>query len=112
VADRGSITPIMMAVVAVSVGVSSVTARVGREQIETFHLETAADAVALALATGDHALGLAVAQNNQVLIVDWEISGNAASGFEARVTVGRFGADQWAEPGRQKYAQARASTKP
>jgi len=110
--DRGSVTPIMMVVVAVSLGVSSLTARVGRGHIENFHLDIAADAVALAMATGDRDLGLVVAEHNQVRIVDWEISGNAASGFEASVTIGRSEQDQTQKPGLQKYAHARASTKP
>ena len=105
--DRGSITPLMVAVVALALGASSVTARIGRIFLERARVEAVADAVALAMAGGDEDLGLAVAVRNQVRITDLEISGEFGLGFEALVTVvsERF-------PGEQYQGIARASTKP
>jgi hypothetical protein len=96
----------MMAVVALALGASSVTARIGRTLLEQARVDAVADAVALAMASGDESLGRAVAISNQVLIIDLEISGESGLGFEALVTVvsERF-------PGEKYQGIARASTK-
>lgn len=86
-ADRGSATPIMMGIVAVAVVVASMSVRLGREFTEAVRLQSAADAVALALATGDRELASVVASSNSVRIVDESVIGDAETGFEATVTV-------------------------
>jgi len=97
----------MMAVVALALGATSVTAQIGRTFLERARVEAVADAVALAMASGDENLGLAVADSNQVRITDLEISGEPDLGFDALVTVvsERF-------PKEKYQGTARASTKP
>lgn len=85
--DRGSITPIMIVVVASTVMSISLTARLGREIVGAARLDAAAGAVALALATGDRNLGGLVASANGVRIVDARILGDVMAGFDATVTV-------------------------
>ena len=97
----------MMAVVALALGASSVTARIGRIYLERARVEAVADAVALAMANGDENLGLAVAESNQVRITNQVISGEPTSGFEALVTV-----VSERIPGERYQGTARASTKP
>ncbi|MFM8482242.1 MAG: hypothetical protein ACKOBT_02695 [Actinomycetota bacterium] len=86
-ADRGSATPIMMGIVAVAVVVASMSALLGREFTEAVRLQSAADAVALALATGDRELAGVVASSNSVQIVEESLVGDPEMGFEAMVTV-------------------------
>lgn len=103
--DQGSVTPLMMAVVALSLLAVSFTARVGEAHLHKVRVDAAADAVALALATGDEELARIVASRNQVRIVDLDIRGTVNAGFDAIVTVvtNRSPAES---------AMARASTKP
>lgn len=106
-----------MAAVAFAVGAISLTARVGDRYLEISQIDAAADAVALAMASGDHALSHEVARWNRVRITSSEITGDHESGFDVWVTVeamtepGEDVADQgsfWSE----YRGQARASTKP
>lgn len=99
--DRGSITPIMMVVVASTVMAMSLTARLGRDVAHASQLDAVAGAVALALATGDREVGVLVAAANGVRIVDVRILGDSVTGFDATVTVADTGG----------HGRARASTR-
>lgn len=85
--DRGSATPVVLGVVGLAVVVASMTARLGREFTEALRLRSAAEAVALALATGDRDLASDVASSNSVRIVDESMIGDPETGYEATVTV-------------------------
>lgn len=91
----------MMGVVGLAVLAASMSARLGREFIHVLRLQSAADAVALALATGDRDLAIAVARSNSVHLVDESMVGDPETGFDATVTV----ADGHSE------SRARASTR-
>lgn len=105
--DQGSTTPVMMAVVALSILAASLTAEVGQRSLETLRVESAADAVALAMAHGDVELGRAVAIRNQVRVIALEMTGDHDIGFDVLVTVSAT-----ASFAREYVGQARASTKP
>lgn len=91
----------MLGVVALAVVAASMSARLGREFTEAIRLQSAADAVALALATGDREAALVVARLNGVRIVGESMVGDPDTGFDVTVTV----ADGDAE------SRARASTR-
>lgn len=77
----------MMGVVGLAVVAASMSARLGREFIGALRLQSAADAVALALATGDRDLAIAVARSNSVQLVDESMVGDSETGFDVTVTV-------------------------
>lgn len=77
----------MVTIVALTVVTASMSARLGREFIDAARLQSAADAVALALATGDRDLAISVAQLNGVRLVDERTVGDADTGFDVTVTV-------------------------
>ena len=77
------------------------TARLGRVVVTAAQLDGVADAIALALATGDRQLAVDVAEANGVRAPRLQLSGDVWGGFEALVSVSRNGVE----------AVARASTK-
>lgn len=97
----------MMAVVALSVLAASLTAEVGQRSLQKLRVESAADAVALAMALGDAELGRAVAIRNQVRITELVMTGDHDTGFDVVVTV----SDSTSEVS-HPIGRARASTKP
>ncbi len=105
--DRGSATPLMMAVVALSLLASSVTARVGGVHRHMMRVDNAVDAVALALATGDRDLAQFVATRNRVRMVEVQMTGTVETGFDVVVAVAAIEV-----PGHHYVARARASTQP
>lgn len=108
--DRGSITPIMMVVVASTMISMSFTARLGQEVAEASRLEAVAGAVALALATGNGDVGDLVASANGVRILDTRILGDVMVGFDATVTVADETGHGRARASTQDHGRARAST--
>jgi|GEM_PF-5545701 len=77
----------MLGVVGLAVVAASMSARLGREFIGALRLQSAAEAVALALATGDRELASAVASSNSVQIIDESMVGDPETGFDATVAV-------------------------
>lgn len=77
----------MMVVIAGAVVASTFVARVGARVIAHARQDWAAEAVALALATGDRTLATEVAVANDVRIVDLDLTGDHDRGFDARVSV-------------------------